>query len=67
MNAKSCDRCGKFYFETFESSGFSYNTTQGILLIEATSLLNGPETDKYDLCNSCLEKLKKFLKKEKEK
>lgn len=65
MNAKSCDRCGKFYFEMIESLGSSYNTSQGVLLAEVTSTLKGPETTKYDLCNSCFAKLKKFLKKEK--
>lgn len=61
-NAKKCDRCGAYYDTNTEhkikmSLGVSVHVTGMSLRIP-----NNDAFDKYDLCDSCIADLKKFMK-----
>lgn len=67
MKARLCDRCGKFYMDRADLVETYTKVSQGLLLLESTQgtiSVNNNEI-KYDLCDNCFAKLKKFLKKEK--
>lgn len=60
MNAKKCDRCGKFYdMYDYKLLKCEHGNTVSIWNIKA----NGYEeiTKRFDLCKSCMTELEKFL------
>lgn len=62
MDAKKCDRCGK-YFEVKGSSKqitFTRNACNFIRLIFKRKN-NNNENNGFDLCNECFEELKKWM------
>ena len=62
MQAKKCDRCGKFYelYDGFEiaKGGNKYNT------VRLEKLVCDSIYRKFDLCPECMEKLVNFIKNE---
>lgn len=61
-NAKKCDRCGSFYIEN-ETIPSEY-VVNSILGGVNTVTVKGNSDEHFDLCDSCLEKLFKFLNNE---
>ena len=59
MNAKKCDRCGKFYDTYDELNKCKHGNALAIYNIKA----NGYEEfiEKFDLCKSCMLELEKCL------
>lgn len=52
MDAKKCDRCGKFY---------EIGKNEGEILLKTYDTLNNYENN-IDLCDSCLSDFLKFMK-----
>lgn len=63
MNVKKCDRCKIYYDENKKHKArgpIADGALTGITLLDK----NGRSILRYDLCDSCLTALKKFLKNE---
>lgn len=56
MDAKICDRCGKFYMQYYEKCNDDFANAL-TLHVE-----HGRICRQMDLCRNCMTKLKKFLK-----
>lgn len=62
MNAKKCDRCGKFYeFYKIESQGEYIKGTAGIIKISRTQFGCKNEVADYDLCRDCAESFQSWF------
>lgn len=61
MNAKECDRCGRFYDE-YNTKG--YHTEPNTLMLIQEQEKDFPYcTKKYDLCPECMAELQEWLQK----
>lgn len=65
MEAKICDKCGKFF--TYSASrriiGFKFALRLSLFSDNNEYI----ESDKYDLCPDCVDELKKWIKNEEDK
>lgn len=60
MDAKKCDRCGKFYDEYNVKDEQSPNSFR---LLRKTENRVNYKLDEYDLCPECMAKLQEWLQK----
>lgn len=63
MNARKCDRCGKFYEKYGIKSGCS-NKPNGILYATLYDDHTYYSSKSFDLCPECMDELKKWISEE---
>ena len=62
MNAKKCDRCGKYYDIYMYKIPQKDNDRHGNkVTIFNNTVFNDHQVESFDLCNPCMTKLEKFL------
>ena len=65
MDAKKCDRCGRFYEEygDYSVGGRNFKVEKSSMILTGTKILTGKFLFEkhYDLCPLCMDELNKFL------
>lgn len=66
MDAKKCDRCGKYYDKNSNTLGRSFKNSNGVTNLSGMAYINivNDVKGRTDLCDECIEKLMKFMKME---
>lgn len=59
MNARKCDRCGKFY----EEYGTEYESKESdtVLFVNTSSSITYTTQKEFNLCPECMDELKKWI------